>query len=193
MQAQASRFWGRGSDSEDESEDDVTSEEEDEESDVSDSSSSSDSDEGGAKYAPPVLLVTCLRKNSECKSRKSHFIMLAVVSWRVQTRQTQMMTSEWSDQPRTRGLTSWRRPAMRSGCVTVFEHASLIWYIDTQLCSEMRRARTVRERNGSGGGDSSGGGGRRRRIRWRPRHAASTSACVSTHHGRVHLALCLLF
>jgi hypothetical protein len=47
--SQASRFWGKGSDSEDDSED-AASDSEDAESEFSDSSSSS-SDEGGAKCA----------------------------------------------------------------------------------------------------------------------------------------------
>lgn len=54
---QASRFWGRGSDSEDDSEDSTTESEED--SDLSDSDSDSSSDSEGARcspFAPPEPL-----------------------------------------------------------------------------------------------------------------------------------------
>lgn len=50
MYAQDSRFWGRGSDSEDDSEDEVSDSEEEEESDASDSDSDSSDNDDAAGY-----------------------------------------------------------------------------------------------------------------------------------------------
>lgn len=55
---QDSRFWGRGSDSEDDSEDEVSdSEEEEEESDASDSDSDSSDNDDAAGYVLAILTI----------------------------------------------------------------------------------------------------------------------------------------
>jgi hypothetical protein len=56
---QDSRFWGRGSDSEDDSEEDVSDSEEEEESDASDSDSDSSDNEEGPGYVHTVATHFC--------------------------------------------------------------------------------------------------------------------------------------
>ena len=66
---QDSRFWGRGSDSEDDSEEEVSDSEEEEESDASDSDSDSSDNDDAAGYA----LITLQPQSTRLRQRYHAF------------------------------------------------------------------------------------------------------------------------